>query len=310
LAILSIAFGAVNIPIATTLNTLFDLTGPQSKFIILESRLPRVIIGLLAGASLGAAGAIIQAVIRNPLASPKILGINAGAGFFAFSMILFFPSISSTYLPFAAIVGGLSAAFIIYGIYHFKNYSTQSIVLVGIAISFIFEAGIDYLINTSDNHEYTIPLIWLTGSLWGRSWIHVNSVAPFLIVLLGISYLFVYKLDLITLGDPTATGLGIRVESTRFILLVLATLLTSISVGVVGVMGFVGLMSPHIARAIIGGGHRYIIPTAALIGMLLITLADLIGRLISPPLEISAGILTACFGAPFFVYLMIKSEKD
>lgn len=306
----SLMVGAVSIPVQVTINTLFDLDGDQQKYIILKSRLPRVVLALMTGGALAISGAIIQAIIRNPLASPKIIGVNSGAALFACLMIILLPDIPASYLPLAACAGGILAALIIFFATFGRNLSGVHLALVGIAVGFICESGVDYILVALPTHELATPLVWLTGSFWGRSWMHVYAVWLPLCTIAVLGVTMAYRLDILHLGAETATGLGLNVQVQRLVLLLIATLLASISVGVAGVLGFVGLMAPHIARRLVGGNHRLVLPASALVGMLLVVLADGAGRAMFPPIEISAGILTAIFGAPFFIYIMLTSSKE
>jgi iron complex transport system permease protein len=311
-ALWSLSVGAVPIPTQTIINTLFNLDGEQQTYIIMKSRLPRMVLALLAGGALALSGAIIQAVIRNPLASPNIIGINSGAALFALVLVLVFPEIPQVWMPLAACIGGLVAAAFVMVVAHYRNLSAIHLALIGVAVGFVFEAGVDYLLIVSNDSESSAPMIWLTGSLWGRTWAHVAVSWSPLVALSAVALLLSYRLDLIALGEATATGLGLNVPRQRLLLLLVATLLASVSVAVVGVMGFIGLMAPHIARRLVGGSHRLMLPLAALVGMLLVVLADGIGRAIAPPIEVSAGILAALIGAPFFIYIMLTmtSEQD
>ena len=309
-ALWGLSVGAVAIPVHVIVNTLFNLDGEQQSYIIMRSRLPRLVLALLAGGALALSGSIIQAVIRNPLASPNIIGINAGAALFALGLVLFFPAIPQAYMPLAACLGGLSAAGFVLAVGHYRQVSAMHLALIGVAVGFLFEAGVDFLLITASDSESSAPLIWLTGSLWGRTWDHVAISWLPLLGLSALALLFSYRLDLLALGEGTATGLGLNVPRQRIVLLVVATLLASVSVAVVGVMGFIGLMAPHIARRLVGAAHRLMLPVAALVGMLLVVLADGIGRAIAPPIEVSAGILAALIGAPFFVYIMLTTETE
>lgn len=306
----SLIVGAVAIPVQVTLNTLLDLDGEQQKYIILKSRLPRALLALLTGGALAISGAIIQAIIRNPLASPKIIGVNSGAALFACLMIILLPDIPASYLPLAACLGGILAALVIILGTFGRNLSGIHLALVGIAVGFVCESAVDYILVALPTHQLATPLVWLTGSFWGRSWSHVHAVWLPLCALATIGMVMAYRLDILHLGTEIATGLGLNVQVQRLILLLIATLLASLSVGVAGVLGFIGLMAPHIARRLVGGNHRLVLPTSALIGMLLVVLADGVGRAIFPPIEISAGILTSIFGAPFFIYIMLTSSKE
>lgn len=305
-----LSVGAVPIPVHVIVNTLFNLDGEQQSYIIMRSRLPRLVLALLAGGALALSGAIIQAVIRNPLASPNIIGINAGAALFALGMVVLFPAIPAEWMPLAACLGGITAAGFVISVGHYRNLSAIHLALIGVAVGFVFEAGVDYLLITSSDSESSAPMVWLTGSLWGRTWGHVAIAWLPLMALGGLALVLSYRLDLIALGEGTATGLGLNVPRQRLLLLLVATLLASVSVAMVGVMGFIGLMAPHIARRLVGGSHRLMLPVAALVGMLLVVLADGIGRAIAPPIEVSAGILAALIGAPFFVYIMLTTDAE
>lgn len=308
----SLGVGAVAIPVDIIVNTVFHLPGEQQTYIIMRSRLPRILMALLAGGALGLSGAIIQAVVRNPLASPNIIGINSGAALFALGLVLFLPDVPETFVPLAACLGGVVAASFIIIVAHRRRLSAIHLALIGVAVGFVFESGVDYLLVVSTDRETSAAMMWLTGSLVGRTWNHV-LISWLPLVALALSALMIsYRLDLIALGEETATGLGLNVPRQRILLLLVATFLASVAVAFVGVMGFIGLMAPHIARRLVGGSHRMLLPVSMLVGMLLVVLADGIGRAVAPPLEISAGIITALIGAPFFIYIMLTtaSEQD
>lgn len=308
--LLSLGVGAVTIPLDVIINSLFDLEGAKQTYIIWKSRFPRMLIAVLAGASLAVSGVIVQAIIRNPLASPKIMGINSGAALAALGSVMFISDMPVGYLPIVAALGGIVAAVIVLCTAHLRKVSPARLALVGIAVGMVCDAGVDYLLVTAATLEISNPLVWLTGSLWARTWAHVSSIWMPLTGLLGLAMVLSYQLDLQQLGDQTAQGLGQSTGKMRLLLLGIATLLASISVGVVGVVGFIGLMSPHISRSLVGGRHRLLLPTAALVGALLVVLSDAVGRAIAPPIEVSAGILSAMLGAPYFIWIMSRSQKD
>lgn len=311
-ALWSLTVGAVAIPIQTIINTLFNLPGEQQTYIVMRSRMPRMLMAILAGGALGLSGAIIQAVIRNPLASPNIIGINSGAALFALGLVLWLPAVPETFMPLAACIGGVIAASFVMLVAHYRRLSAIHLALIGVAVGFVFEAGVDYLLVVNTDRETSAAMIWLTGSLLGRTWNHVLISWPPLVGLSLLALALSYRTDLVALGEETATGLGLNVPRQRILLLLVATLLASVSVAFVGVMGFIGLMAPHIARRLVGGSHRVMLPMAMLVGMALVVLSDGIGRAVAPPIEISAGILAALIGAPFFVYIMLTtaSEQD
>lgn len=309
-ALWSLAAGAVAIPPGTIFNTLFDLDGPQQAFIINRSRLPRTLLALTTGGALALSGTIIQAILRNPLASPKIIGINSGAALAVLLAGLIAPDLALAWLPAFAALGGCLAAASVLILAELRRVSPARLALVGIAVGFCCDAGVDYILVTAEAYDISAPLVWLTGSLWSRGWQHLNTVwpliAPLTLAVLALSH----RLDIIRLGAAQATGLGMNVRAERLLLLTLATLLAALSVSAVGVLGFVGLMAPHIARQLVGGTHRLLLPTSLLTGMALVTLADAAGRALLPPIELSAGILTALFGAPFFIVILLTSRTE
>ncbi|MEY8098483.1 FecCD family ABC transporter permease [Falsihalocynthiibacter sp. S25ZX9] len=304
----SISAGAVPISASVIVNTLFGLEGPHQDFIILQSRLPRTVLALIAGAALAISGAIIQALLRNPLASPKVIGINSGAALAVCLGVL--SGVSPLWSPVLAAVGGFAAASLVWIGSLRRGASPARLALIGIAVGFLADAGVDYILVTAPTFEFSAPLVWLTGSLWSRGWDDVARSAPLILPLIGMALLLAFRLDLIRLGDAHARGLGMNVKIERFLLLALATALASVSVAAVGALGFVGLMAPHMARQLVGGNHRAVLPASMLVGMALVVLSDAAGRALAPPIEISAGILTALFGAPFFVFILLTSRRE
>lgn len=306
----SLSSGAVAVPVPVIVNTLFDLDGPQQAYIINRARLPRSLLAFCTGGALALSGVIIQALLRNPLASPKIIGINSGAALAVLVSAGVAPGLALNWLPVVAAMGGVLAAALIYALAELRPISPARLALVGIAIGMTCDAGVDFILATSDMYDVSAPLVWLTGSLWGRGWQHLNAVWPILSGLALACLVLSYRLDLIRLGPVQATALGVHVRRARLGLLTLATLLAAISVSVVGVLGFVGLMAPHIARQLVGGTHRGLLPVALLVGANLVMFADACGRALFAPIEVSAGILTAMFGAPFFIFLLLSNKPE
>ncbi|MEO0391150.1 MAG: iron ABC transporter permease, partial [Pseudomonadota bacterium] len=305
----SLSVGAVPVPLRVVLNTVLDLSGPQQDFIILQARLPRSLLALITGGALALAGVIVQTLLRNPLASPKIIGVNSGA---ALAVLLAFSASTTlplTVLPVVAGIGGVLAAACIYVLAQLPHVGHAKLILIGLAVGMTCDAVIDFLLVTADTQTVSAPLIWLTGALWGRGWPHVHTVWVALVALMLISAFLHHRLDLLRLSEAQARGVGVDIARERLALLFIATLLAAISVSVVGVLGFVGLMAPHMARALVGERHSRLIPIAVLIGALLVLITDTAGRSLFPPLEISAGILTALLGAPFFIYLLMRQTK-
>ena len=301
-ALWSLSAGAIDFSWRVIANTVFQIDGPRQDNIIMNSRLPRTLLALLTGASLAISGTIIQAMLRNSLAIPKIIGINSGAALFVCLLVIVLPLLPVTYFPLAAILGGCLARAFGHFVSERKGASPIRLALIGIAVGYCFDSGVNFMLLTAPSCQFSTLLVWLTGSLWLRGWSHFNMVWPALCLLTSFSLLLIFRLNLMSLG---AQSLEVQVHVERLILLMLA----SLCVSVVGVLGFIRLMAPHIARNIAGGDHRVMLPVAALVGSLLVVLADAIERDLAPPLEISAGILTALLGAPFFVFIMVKKAK-
>lgn len=306
LSALSIRAGAVSVPFHELWGSLTTKDGSFS-FIVREYRLPRIAVGILAGFGLAVAGVILQSIIRNPLASPDVIGITKGAGFAASLVIFVFPGAPGYALPAAAFAGALLAFFLLLLLSRRLTLSPASFALIGIAIGAIFQAGIQYLLvkNPSD---INMALLWMSGSLWGRGWDEALMLLPWIMVLLPIAWWNFAKLNVFQLGDEWSAALGLNVVLERLWLLLLAVALTAISVSAVGAIGFIGLIAPHTARLLVGGRHQWLIPLAALIGADLMLLGDCIGRIIIIPREVSVGIMTAIIGAPYFVYLLRRAR--
>jgi iron complex transport system permease protein len=275
-----------------------------ADFVVWQHRLPRSLMAISIGAALGTAGGLIQGVIRNPLASPDILGVTQGAGLAVTVVLLTLSTAGSAWLPLVACLGGAAGAALLMAYNSGMAFSPVRFALSGVAVSLTFASVTEFLLLTYPV-EINTALLALTGSLWARGWTHM---APTLVLLplIGVSFLLAKPLDLIGLGDEAATSFGVRLSRVRLYALALSVLLTGISVSVIGPVTFVGLMAPHLARRLVGGAHLVLIPTAALTGAIVVLLADTLGRGLSPPLEIPVGILTAVIGAPYFLWLLFK----
>ncbi|MBU8785975.1 MULTISPECIES: FecCD family ABC transporter permease [Bacillus] len=304
--IISIGFGALYIAPGDVIKNLFGISSDY-QFIIQKYRLARVILAVLAGAGLGVSGAILQGVIRNPLASPDVIGITKGASLSAMVVILVFPAAPLIVLPLSAFAGAGLVAVLLMVFVRKKNARPSTIALVGIALGAICHAGMQYMMVKFPG-DVNAALIWVTGSLWGRSWDEIRLLAPWLVLFLPILFLLAAKLDLMSLGDELVDGLGERSARLRFMLIFVAVGLAGSCVAVVGSIGFVGLIAPHIARRLVGTKSKYLLPASGLAGSIILLAADSLGRGLMPPVEIPAGILTAIIGAPYFLYLL-KAES-
>ncbi len=275
---------------------------------VLDSRMPRVLAAVLAGAALAVAGTTVQAVCRNPLAEPGILGITGGAGVGAVLVITLLPSAGIWALSGAAGAGALLAFSVVYGLSWRGGLSSDRLVLVGIGVSSGAMAVITFIIVLTDPWNSALALTWLSGSTYGRT---LPQLAPVLVALLLLTPLAVMlrrELDLMSLDDDTPRVLGVRLELTRMAALAASALLTATAVSAIGVVGFVGLVAPHLARALVGSRHARVLPVAVLLGALLVSVADTIGRSVIAPAQIPAGLVTAMIGAPYFVWLLWRSR--
>lgn len=307
LGIVSVSVGALPIPLRDVSSALLD-THSRFHFIVYEVRLPRTLVGLLAGMGLAVAGAILQSLIRNPLASPDVIGISKGAGFAAAAVIFLFPQSPAYILPLAAFGGAVGTFLILLLLSRRLTLAPAALALVGVAMGAILMAATQYLIVTHPTNVNT-ALLWMSGSLWGRSWREAISLLPWIIVLLPLAWGSYQKLNVYQLGDETITSLGVHMTRQRLLLLLLAVTLAGISVSAVGAIGFIGLMAPHMARRFVGSHNQWLIPLAALLGANLMLLGDILGRMLIVPREIPIGIMTALVGAPYFVYLLRKERS-
>ena len=278
----------------------------KNYFTLMEYRLPRAVLAILLGGSLAISGVLVQSVVRNPLASPDILGINNAAGLVAVSVLMFLPNLAFYWMPIFAFLGGV-LSFVILWIVCGVNFRPIKMAIIGVALSALWAAISHYLMLTNPV-EINTAMLWLTGSLWGRSWSYLNVVLPWLVVLLPLPFIFCRDLDTLGLGENKASTLGVTVNKVQISVLVLAVALSTTAVAICGPIAFLGLVAPHLARRLVGGRHRTLLPAALIIGALLLQLSDILARVIDPPTELPAGILTAIIGAPYFFYLLMRTK--
>ncbi|ODP28527.1 Iron(3+)-hydroxamate import system permease protein FhuG [Paenibacillus nuruki] len=311
LMMISIQVGAVRISWLEIGKAFIQRGDADLTYIILHYRLPRIILAILVGSGLAVSGLVAQQILRNPLAAPDTLGISAGAALGAVSTVLLLPvEMQSTWLTsLTAFVGGAIGASCVYGLSYRNGVDPIRLALVGIAVSACGSTLVQLLIIQSSTNTNTV-LLWLNGSLWGRHWEQVMQLAPIIIIVVPIIWLLAKSLDIFGLSEESSKGLGLRIEWMRAILLLMTVILASGSVAVVGMVGFVGLVSPHIARRLVSGGHRYSVPVAALVGAIMMLLADVIGRILAPPLEFPVGLVTSVIGAPYFLFLLWREYKS
>lgn len=301
LSVLSLQMGVIAVPWRALLSDW--QTGREYHFVLTAYRLPRLLLALLVGAALAVAGVLVQGIVRNPLASPDILGVNHAASLASVGALLLLPSLPVITLPLLAFAGGMAGLILLRILANTSQ--PMKLALTGVALSACWASLTDYLM-LSRPQDVNSALLWLTGSLWGRDWSFVKIAAPLLILFLPLSLRFCRDLDLLALGDARATTLGVSVPRIRLQALLLAVAMTSTGVAVCGPISFIGLVVPHMVRSITGGRHRWLLPVSAMTGALLLVVADLLARIIHPPLELPAGVLTAIIGAPWFVWLLVR----
>ena len=291
--------------------TLFGRGTFKEEFVLFSIRLPRILITLLAGMALALSGTILQGVTRNDLADPGIIGINSGAGAGITVFFLFFPIQEGTFaymLPVVAFAGAFAAAGLIYAFAYKRTTGLQpvSLVLTGVGVSMALSGLMIVLISSADRDKVNFIAKWLAGSIWGADWPFIWAIVPWLALLIPFTLYKASRLNLLGLSEPAATGVGVSVERERAILLIAAVALAAAAVSVTGGIAFIGLMAPHIARALIGPRHQLFIPLALLIGGWMLMLADTLGRNLAEPEGLAAGIVVAVIGAPYFMYLLLK----
>jgi ferric citrate transport system permease protein len=307
-AFATMGLGAVRVPQPHAIEALFGHGTVDQVRTIRDYELPRILMAFLIGTGLAVSGCVCQGVTRNPLAAPEIIGVVKGAALGSVFLLLAFPTAALSYLPPAAFAGGLGAMVIVY-LVSYKDGATTPVrlALVGIAVSAFCEAIIRYVM-IEEAHGVGAALVWLTGSLAAIDMKRVWETLPWVAVLVPLVGFYAYRLDLLQLGDDMAHGLGVAVERTRRLTLLFAVLLASVCVAAAGSLLFIGLIAPHMARRLVGSRHAVLLPAAALIGTLMLLVADAIGRGADPPIELPAGMVTAVIGAPYFVYLLTRSQ--
>ncbi|HAS1786987.1 TPA: Fe(3+) dicitrate ABC transporter permease subunit FecD [Enterobacter cloacae] len=300
-SLLSLHLGVILVPWRSLLTDWQP--GREHYYVLMDYRLPRLLLALFVGAALAVAGVLVQGIVRNPLASPDILGINHAASLASVGALLLIPSLPVMVLPLLAFAGGMAGLFLLKMLANTRQ--AMKLALTGVALSACWASLTDYLMLLHPQ-DVNSALTWLTGSLWGRDWTFVKIAVPLLMVFLPLSLRFCRDLDLLALGDARAATLGVSVSRTRFRGLLLAVAMAATGVAVCGPVSFIGLVVPHMVRKITGGRHRRLLPVSALTGALLLVIADLLARVIHPPLELPAGVMTAIIGAPWFVWLLVR----
>ncbi|MBN1244410.1 iron chelate uptake ABC transporter family permease subunit [Candidatus Bathyarchaeota archaeon] len=329
--IISLGLGSTSVPVQDILTIIgkripfldsfidSSSVSAASEAIILEARLPRIIAGVLIGAALAAAGVLYQGVFKNPMADSYVLGVSAGAAVGASASILVgagFVFFEFRLIQVAAFIGALSAMFLVYNLARVgSRVPVTTLLLCGIAVNFFLFAVVGVLEIIAANKLHDI-VFWLMGGYSNVYWQDIWAILPFIVIGIVVAFFYVRDLNLLAMGEETAHHLGVNVERSKQILLVLASLITAAAVSVCGLIGFVGLMIPHLTRLLIGPDHRILLPTSTIIGAIFLVLCDDLARVLSTLFSAMStrdwpvGIITMLFGAPFFVFLLKKKKQS
>ncbi len=309
--VMALSFGEQRIAPAEVLAALRNTgeASPAAQMIVTGLRLPRAVMALLVGAALGASGAVAQAIMRNPLAEPGLLGINAGAALAAVLVIIQLDGVPQSLLPWLTFGGALAMSAAIYALSWKQGTSSTRIILIGVGLSSLAGAAASFISTFGDAPAVQRAMIWLAGSLQDSRWERVRMLAAWSIPALLLAWAMARELDLIAFGDTVARGLGQRVNAVRGGAVLICALLSGAAVAASGLVAFVGLAAPHLARRLLGHGHLRLIPAAALIGALLVLAADLAARNVMPPVQLPVGLFTALLGAPFFGWLLWRKRN-
>ena len=306
-SVLSLAVGSAGYSIQEILKALFSQEDSPVKTIVLNLRLPRIILAILIGSSLSAAGALLQSVMRNPLADPGTIGVSAGAGTAATTILLIFPQLSAS-VPLFAFGGAALACVLIYTMAWKGGVDPTRIILSGVAINSVLGAY-NSLLQLMNSDSLEGVLAFMNGSLSGRGWHQVQIAACYASVGLVMAFLCIKSANALQLGEEMAKSLGVKVSLNRVLLSAVAAFLAAATVSVAGMIGFGGLVVPHIARLLVGSDYKVMMPVSVVLGAVVLLAADTVGRTVVPGMEIPVGIVMAVCGGPFFLYLLRKKGK-
>lgn len=297
------------------IRNLIDVESIDSQVFVIVSqiRLPRIFLAIFVGVALAVAGVIFQGIFRNPMADPYIIGVSAGASFGATLGLLMFTGfrlLNFSATSIFAFLGAIGVTFLVYNISKIsKRISVVTLLLAGVALSALFSA-INSFILMFRSHDLAKVVFWILGGLTAASWQQFILVAPIILVLVIVASFFMKDLNLISLGEERSSQLGVETERTKKILMVLASLIAAAAVSVSGIIGFVGLITPHIMRILVGPDHRRLLPASAIAGGIVLLFSDTVARTVLEPREIPVGIITSILGVPFFLYLLIRAKRN
>ncbi|MGP1432784.1 MAG: FecCD family ABC transporter permease [Peptoanaerobacter stomatis] len=306
LILFAVNTGSLKVSLMELYDGLFIAYNPNVATIY-DLRFPRIIISLLAGAGIATSGCLFQAVLKNPLADPGIIGISSGAGFVSVIITAFFPLLFFL-TPIFAFIGGILAFFLVYTLSWKDGLSPLRIILVGVAVNAMF-AGLSSALNSMAGGNMQGVASIVNGNITMKTWSDVSILFPYIIIGIILSLFMAVNCNLLSLEDTTAKALGVNVNRTRIVISSIAVLLASISTAVVGIIGFLGLIVPHIGRLLVGADYRKLIPFSVILGSFTFLLADTLGRTIASPYEVPAAIIMSIIGGPFFIALLRGSRN-
>lgn len=309
--IVSTGVGSQFVSPLQVVKAVFGQADPMNQVIVAKLRLPRIVTAVLVGASLAAAGAVLQGIIRNPLASPDVTGISEGASLGAVLFIfLFAGTVPIAWMPLASMLGAFAITALLYVLAWKRGVSPLRLVLIGIGVSAAVKSISYMFIIAGPMQLAERSLTFMTGTIYGASWDNdVLTLLPWVCVLLPATWLQARHLNIQLLGDDVATSAGSRVQLQRLSLLALSVALAGAAVSIGGAIAFIGLMAPHMARKLVGASFGALLPVSALLGAILLLLADLVARTAFMPRDVPAGVLTAAIGAPFFIYQLYRNRN-
>lgn len=307
--IFAIGMGSIKISFTATLRSLLDsraLTDTEWE-IVHNIRLPRVFLALLTGAALAVAGSLLQAVMQNPLADPGIIGVSAGSSLSIMFVLILFP-VYASYLPLIAFCGGILATICVYMLSWKDGINSLRLLLAGIAVNAML-GGASSLISVLNSEKIQGVVLWLNGTLNGRTWADLRIFSAYILLGLILSLFCIRDANLLLLGDEKASNLGLNVHRSRILLSLLGAYLAGVCTSAVGIIGFVGLVVPHIARLLVGSDYKYLLPLSMLGGATFLLLTDTLARTLVAPVELPVGTIMAVIGGPFFLYLLRRSRN-
>lgn len=312
--LVSLNMGSLSIEPYEVIQTLIGQGSKSNEIAIFKIRLPRIVIAILVGIALATSGTILQGVTKNDLADSGILGINSGAALFVVIYIYIMngnvydgvSNLTIFTMPIVALAGAIFGAGLIYLLAWKNGINSSRLLLIGIGINIAFTSLLTIFQLKFTTQEFNRVMAWTSGSIWGASWKYVLAILPFILIFMILTIYKSRYLDVLNLGDEVSIGLGIDVEKERRKLIIYAVILAGVATSVAGSIGFLGLISPHIARRLIGPKHKNLIPVASLIGVFILLVSDTIARNIIAPMEIPVGIVVSIIGVPYFIYLMLS----